>query len=111
MWMSEPMPGDDQDHHRRQVIEPELQRHLQAAGCDPAVVGSLPARGRPASAAGSRTESAEVTNDSSIHQAGDAPRDGLRQLLSEESVDHEAGQRQQRNQEQHQRGPPTTSTW
>ena len=65
--------GDDQDHQRRQVIEPERKRDLQIAGRDPVEGGLLDARAPSWRQRSATTDSAETTNEPIIARQATPP--------------------------------------
>ena len=94
-----PDAGDDEDHQRRELVEPERERHLQGAGRQPGEDGLF----NRLSAVTEEWPGGDDRHDErpDHRQAGDATGDGLRQSPAEECVDDEAHEGQERNQEQH----------
>jgi hypothetical protein len=83
--------GDDQDHQRRQVIEPQLQWNLQIAGGHPVEGGRLGEQRIVRDEADHRQHRDHERADD--RQAGHTARDGLRQPPPQEGVDEEAKER------------------
>jgi hypothetical protein len=93
--------GDDQDHHRGERIEPERERQVEIVGRNPGVERLLdrPRFRRHADQLPHRDRRHGKRRDHD--QGGEPAGDGLGQPPSEQGVDEEAGEREERNQREH----------
>ncbi len=93
--------GDDQDHQRRQRVEPEGQVEREVARLDPGEhrLADLAAIGRQA---GQRHDLQHGNGERrQHHRAGQSARHRLGQTAADAGVDQEAEERKQRNQREH----------
>jgi hypothetical protein len=87
--------GNDEDHHRRQRVEPERQIEREVADADPVEerLDDLAALGRHA---GQRQHLHHGDRERDRHhRGGEAPGDRFRQAFPEERVDEEAAEREE----------------
>ncbi|OPZ01814.1 MAG: hypothetical protein BWZ09_02641 [Alphaproteobacteria bacterium ADurb.BinA305] len=94
-------PGDHQDHHHRERVEAQAQRHVEVAGGDPGVerlVDHPRVLGQPQQ----RARGGQGPREGQEHRPdGDAARGGLRQPPADPGVHQEPRERKERNQQQH----------
>jgi hypothetical protein len=102
-----PNPGDDQDHHRRQRIEAEGRVDHEVAGRDPGEQRLLDLAGARVHPDQAHDLESRDDKRAEHHGAGETARHALGQPASEERVDQEAEEREERYQRQH---AVTTST-